>query len=253
MRTSRLVLTGAAVGTIVGTARADLNATHVFNPEWPPHARFHGAAGLGTVAGAQLLALWLLWRPALSAAERDLAARALTPEGDDGLGRRSLPSRRAVPGPWVPQRASYPVPSSGALTVRTIHPVSRPAAVAAAAAIAERSRRCLPLMTASWDSGVPDLCSVGSTGSTACQRPGRSGGSGVPLPSRAMLPSTAGCSGGMDPVAHPDLRAVSARSASRSVTLPLWDAVAPLHQPRARHSLRCGRSTPRVLSLPWPG
>ncbi|PRY50972.1 hypothetical protein LY71_10235 [Geodermatophilus tzadiensis] len=75
MRTSRLVLTGAAVGTIVGTARADLNATHVFNPEWPPHARFHGAAGWGTVAGAQLVALWLLWRPASSAAEEDLAAR----------------------------------------------------------------------------------------------------------------------------------------------------------------------------------
>jgi hypothetical protein len=75
MRTSRLVLTGAAVGTIVGTARADLNATHVFNPDWPPHARFHGAAGWGTVAGAQLVALWLLWRPASSTAEQDLAAR----------------------------------------------------------------------------------------------------------------------------------------------------------------------------------
>lgn len=25
------------------------------------------------------------------------------------------------------------------------------------------------------------------------------------------------------------------------------------HQPRARHSGRCGRSAPRVVSLPWPG
>ena len=60
MRISRLVLSGAAVGTIVGTGRADLNETHVFNPEWPPHARFHGAAGWGTVCAAQLLGLWLL-------------------------------------------------------------------------------------------------------------------------------------------------------------------------------------------------
>ena len=73
MRISRLVLTGAAIGTIIGTGRADLNRTHVFNPAWPPHARFHGAAGWGTVACSQLLAVWLLWRPSLLAADRDLA------------------------------------------------------------------------------------------------------------------------------------------------------------------------------------
>src|SRR5260370_23189382 len=76
MRISRVVLTGAAVGTIVGTGRADLNRTHVFNPEWPPHARFHSAAGWGTVAGSQLLAVWLLWRPGQGPAERDLAVKA---------------------------------------------------------------------------------------------------------------------------------------------------------------------------------
>ena len=73
MRISRLVLTGAAIGTIIGTGRADLNRTHVFNPAWPPHARFHGAAGWGTVACSQLLAVWLLWRPSPLAADRDLA------------------------------------------------------------------------------------------------------------------------------------------------------------------------------------
>ncbi len=73
MRISRLVLSGAAIGTILGTGRADLNRTHVFNPKWPPHARFHGVAGWGTVAGTQLLALWLLWSPGRQGCEGDLA------------------------------------------------------------------------------------------------------------------------------------------------------------------------------------
>ena len=75
MRSSRLLLTGAAIGTILGTGRADLNDTHVFNSQWPPHARFHGAAGWGTVAGSQLLALWLLWRPGQTERGRDLAVK----------------------------------------------------------------------------------------------------------------------------------------------------------------------------------
>jgi hypothetical protein len=75
VRVSQLVLSGAAVGTIVGTAWADLNRTHVFNPGWPPHARFHNAAGWGTVAGTQLLGLWLVWRPAATPVERELAIK----------------------------------------------------------------------------------------------------------------------------------------------------------------------------------
>ncbi|HEY7295854.1 MAG TPA: DUF6640 family protein [Dehalococcoidia bacterium] len=75
MRISRLMLSGAAIGTILGTGRADLNRTHVFNSKWLPHARFHSAAGWGTVAGSQLLALWLLWRPGRQAGEDELAVR----------------------------------------------------------------------------------------------------------------------------------------------------------------------------------
>lgn len=75
MRISRIVLSGAAIGTIIGTGLADLNETHVFNPAWPRHARFHNAAGWGTITGTQLLALWLLWRPGQRAAEHDLAVK----------------------------------------------------------------------------------------------------------------------------------------------------------------------------------
>ncbi len=75
MRISRLVLSGAAIGTIAGTGRADLNRSHVFNPDWPPHARFHSVAGWGSVAGSQLLALWLLWRPGQHADEDDVVIK----------------------------------------------------------------------------------------------------------------------------------------------------------------------------------
>lgn len=75
MKLSRLVLSGSAVGTVVGTGRADINGTHIFNPKWPPHARFHGAAGWGTVAGSQLIGLWLLWRPDGPTGDRDLSVK----------------------------------------------------------------------------------------------------------------------------------------------------------------------------------
>lgn len=73
MRISRLILSGAAIGTVVGTGQADLNFTHVLNRAWTPHARYHGAAGWGTVTGCQLLALWLLRRPHQRASDRDTA------------------------------------------------------------------------------------------------------------------------------------------------------------------------------------
>ena len=73
MKISRMILSGAAIGTIAGTGMADLNATHVFNPAWPPHARFHNATGWGTVAGSQLVALWLLWGPGQQDGDHDTA------------------------------------------------------------------------------------------------------------------------------------------------------------------------------------
>ena len=75
MRISRLVLSGAAAGTIAGTGLADLNRSHVFNPGWPPHARFHSMAGWGSIVGSQLLSLWPLWRSGQDTDEGETAIK----------------------------------------------------------------------------------------------------------------------------------------------------------------------------------
>jgi hypothetical protein len=49
------------VGAIVSTA-VDWNTTHLFNPAWHPHARFHDALFLLFLDATTLVMLWLLWR-----------------------------------------------------------------------------------------------------------------------------------------------------------------------------------------------
>jgi hypothetical protein len=52
-----------AVAEIVGPFIADWNRTHIYNPRWPPHAKFHG--GQTVLMGAALggLSLGYLWLP----------------------------------------------------------------------------------------------------------------------------------------------------------------------------------------------
>lgn len=57
----KLLITLVALFTSFGSYAFDWNETHIFNPLWPPHAKFHNAQTmlLGTMLG--LVALWLLW------------------------------------------------------------------------------------------------------------------------------------------------------------------------------------------------
>lgn len=78
MSTGRTILNVVAGATMVGGFAADWNRTHLFNPNWPPHARFHDAM---TIAVSGLLGaggLYALNRKGL-ARERDTALGAALP------------------------------------------------------------------------------------------------------------------------------------------------------------------------------
>jgi uncharacterized protein DUF6640 len=61
-RLGRLVLSLVLVATILALFGFQWNGTHVFNPEWHPHARFHAVQLTGLATAASILGLWLLWR-----------------------------------------------------------------------------------------------------------------------------------------------------------------------------------------------
>ena len=60
----KFILTFVVVaGALIATA-VYWNSTHLFNPTWHPHARFHDAMYLFFLDGMSLIVLWLLWRRA---------------------------------------------------------------------------------------------------------------------------------------------------------------------------------------------
>jgi hypothetical protein len=60
---SRVLLSLLATATAAGGYLADWNETHVFNPRWPPHAKFHNGQTMSTGLGLGLLTAYYAWRP----------------------------------------------------------------------------------------------------------------------------------------------------------------------------------------------
>lgn len=61
LRVGAWIITLVALLTIFGPYLADWNETHIYNPRWPPHAKYHNAQTMafGPLLGA--LALYFLW------------------------------------------------------------------------------------------------------------------------------------------------------------------------------------------------
>jgi hypothetical protein len=58
----RIILSVIGLGTSIGGYIADWNETHVKNPTWPPHARFHNGQTMSMGMGLGLLTLYFTWR-----------------------------------------------------------------------------------------------------------------------------------------------------------------------------------------------
>lgn len=58
----KCLLTFNAVGIGVGGFIADMNATHIYNPHWPPHAKFHDGQTMAFGVFLSLTSLFFIWR-----------------------------------------------------------------------------------------------------------------------------------------------------------------------------------------------
>ena len=75
----RILLTFSALAQAFGSFIADFNETHVLNPRWPPHARFHNGQtmSLGLCLGLATLYYTHRTREAPAAMEDDLFTAAV--------------------------------------------------------------------------------------------------------------------------------------------------------------------------------
>ncbi|EMC96318.1 hypothetical protein BAUCODRAFT_107842 [Baudoinia panamericana UAMH 10762] len=71
--TPRLLLTLVSLVTAIAPYIADFNTTHVYNPLWPGHARFHNGQTMSMGAYLGLLTLYKTWVSSSNAVDDHLA------------------------------------------------------------------------------------------------------------------------------------------------------------------------------------
>lgn len=60
---TRTLLTACALLTSTAAFLADWSPSHILNPRWPPHAKFHNGQTMSFALILGLLALYYTWRP----------------------------------------------------------------------------------------------------------------------------------------------------------------------------------------------
>ena len=71
---SRLIFTMIGVSLPVAAHAADMNHTHIYNPDWPPHAKFHDGQTLSLSIALGGLTTLLAWKSSKNVPGMVLAA-----------------------------------------------------------------------------------------------------------------------------------------------------------------------------------
>jgi len=61
-KAAKLLMTFVLLAISIVSFVLDWRSNHLLSPEWHPHAKFHDALLLFTLAGVALTGVWLLWR-----------------------------------------------------------------------------------------------------------------------------------------------------------------------------------------------
>jgi hypothetical protein len=105
----KVLISLVAAETAVGPYLADWNETHIYNPTWPPHAKFHNGQTMSMGAGLAAMTLWQLWRahdsPAAARQALDAASLAASMYWLTATSALASPGAKAVDPPGT---ASFP-------------------------------------------------------------------------------------------------------------------------------------------------
>jgi hypothetical protein len=109
----KVLISLTAAGTAVGPYIFDFNETHIHNPKWTPHAKFHNAQTMSTGVALSLAALYQLWKPGYSRASLDSAAISASTYGLTQLSARLYPETASVDPPgednWPQLKFTLPI------------------------------------------------------------------------------------------------------------------------------------------------
>ena len=73
----RVLLTAVNLFQVIGTYAFDWNKTHIYNPHWPPHAKFHNAHTMAMAVVLAVASLYFVWRKRGDASTNVLAGAIL--------------------------------------------------------------------------------------------------------------------------------------------------------------------------------
>ncbi|KAF2403010.1 hypothetical protein EJ06DRAFT_527974 [Trichodelitschia bisporula] len=67
----RVLLSLSALVSSAGAFLADWNETHIYNPRWPPHAKFHNGQTMSMGVALAVATLYYTWRTVPSSQRRE--------------------------------------------------------------------------------------------------------------------------------------------------------------------------------------